>query len=78
MASQWNSNIRMLSPSWPGLDPTSATLGNGEVDKSLAADLFNTAEDKAQIIFLQIPNKFPVIWLGLNPLSQCHTSIALV
>ena len=59
MISLWNSKPRMQDSLWPGLAPT--PMAEGEVgDRSLASELFNPSDDKAQILFLQIPNKFPV------------------
>ena len=65
MVSQWNNMPPVVSPCWPGLYPSPAAPGE-ILDTSLPSDIFNAAGDKAQIIFLQIPDKFPV---GLDALS---------
>eukprot|EP00800_Vazella_pourtalesii_P023635 TRINITY_DN9677_c0_g2_i2.p1 TRINITY_DN9677_c0_g2~~TRINITY_DN9677_c0_g2_i2.p1 ORF type:complete len:253 (-),score=54.33 TRINITY_DN9677_c0_g2_i2:147-905(-) len=60
MLSLWNSNPNLITPPWPGLDPVPVSLGQA-VDRSVASDIFNSTDDKAQILFLQLPDKFPVI-----------------
>ncbi|KAI6651490.1 DNA-directed RNA polymerase III subunit RPC4-like [Oopsacas minuta] len=60
MLSLWNSKPRMLTPPWPGLDPIRVSPGHQEIDKSFPSELFNSTDDKAQILFLQLPDKFPI------------------
>ena len=61
MLSLWNYKPSLITSPWPGLAPVPVSPGQ-EVDRSVASDLFNSTDDKAQILFLQLPDKFPVIY----------------